>query len=199
VGRGVPRRPLLVIGCLLVASLALGACRRAPEPLPELGRVTPFALVDQAGRPTTEAALRGKVWVAAFLFTRCPTVCPALVAAMKSLESEASAQGLELAFVGFSVDPEHDTPPVLAAFAQANALSSSFTLLTGDLAVIERAADGFKIAVEGRADASADHFGILHGAHLVLVDRDLTLRGHYRVREPAERARLLADVRRLAP
>jgi len=61
----------------LLLFLAAGAagCKRASD-LPALGSVGSFSLTDQAGRPVSAQTLRGKVWAAAFFFTRCPTVCP---------------------------------------------------------------------------------------------------------------------------
>jgi hypothetical protein len=53
--------------------------------------------------------------------------------------------------------------------------------------------DGFKLALDGKADAAAEHYGILHGSHVVLVDRELRLRGYYRTSDDAEMARLLVD------
>jgi protein SCO1/2 len=102
--------------------------------------------------------------------------------------------------VSFSVDAEHDTPAVLAEYARKQQADlASWTFLTGNAELIQQTAvSGFKLATEGRADAGSEHFGILHGSHLVLVDRDLTLRGYYRSEEPEARARLLADAQALA-
>ncbi len=97
--------------------------------------------------------------------------------------------------VSFSVDPEHDTPAVLRDYAtRFRADLSSWSFVTGDLAVVRQAAvEGFKLALEGTADASKEHYGILHGSHLVLVDRDLVIRGYYRTDDEQELDRLLAD------
>jgi protein SCO1/2 len=178
---------------------AFGAsCKRA-EPLPELGALAPFSLQDQEGRQVTADSLRGRPWVAAFVFTRCPTVCPRITARMKDLQSEARRRGAEVRFVSVSVDPEYDTPSVLAAYAQRHGLDlSNWSLLTGDFAVIRTAAEkSFKIGVDGKADAAADHYGITHGSHLVLVDGALTIRGYYRSADDDEMKRLLADLERL--
>lgn len=184
---------------VLALVVLLGACaRRTASPGPPLGAAPGFALVDQAGTPLTAESLRGRTWAAAFLFTRCPTVCPELVRAMRSVGDEARQRGIRLNFVAFSVDPEHDTPPVLAAYAQAHGLdSATYSLVTGPQATIEQVAAGFKVALEGRADARAENYGITHGVHLVLVDPALRVRGYYRVSEPAERQRLLADAVRV--
>jgi protein SCO1/2 len=107
----------------LAAGAALPGCQRhdasAAEVLPSLGTVGPFWLTDQDGRTFTEASLDGKVWVAAFMFTRCPTVCPEMVRRMRSIQEQAKQKGVPLQLVSFSVDPENDTPEVLRAYTAA--------------------------------------------------------------------------------
>jgi protein SCO1 len=185
------RRSLLAAAVGLAAATA---CRREPE-LERLGTLSSFALSDQEGKPFGTAELRGQVWVAAFFFTRCPTICPRLIAALRELQSAAKRAATGLRIVSFSVDPEHDTPAVLKRYAaEQKADLASWSFVTGDAKLIEQTAvSGFKLATEGKADAGADHFGILHGSHLMLVDRELTLRGYYRSEEPEARAKLLAD------
>src|SRR5690606_3323481 len=107
----------------------------AEATLPELGKVGPFALTDQAGERVDNATLAGKPWVAAFMFTRCPTVCPRITAEMKKLQAAAKQKGVSLHWVSFSVDPEHDTPQVLRDYARTHGLDpGNWPLLTGHLA-----------------------------------------------------------------
>lgn len=187
--------PLLAAVALVVAS----ACRRAPE-LPDLGAVPEFAVRDSAGRPVTHETFRGRVWAAAFVFTRCPVACPRVTAAMRDLQARAAASSVALDLVSFTVDPEYDTPEVLRAYAERYAADlRSWSFLTGDAAAIQRAAEqGFKIAVEGRADPAKADFGLQHGTQLVLVDPALRLRGYYATSDPEALLRLLEDARHLA-
>lgn len=178
----------------LIACAALAACRRKPE-LPVLGALPAFALTDQDGKRLGSDELRGKVWVAAFMFTRCPTICPRITRRMRELQIEAAKRKLGLTLVSISVDPENDTPDVLRAYAQKfGADPASWRFLTGDLEVVRKTAvDGVKMALDGKADPSKPDFGILHGTYLVLVDRELRLRGYYRTESPEDTARLLDD------
>lgn len=182
----------------LLASLGAG-CKAKQEPLPDLGKVPAFALTDQRGQAFTRETLAGKVWVAAFMFTRCPTVCPRITRRMAELQQRAKERALPIHLVSFSVDPEHDTPPVLTEYAKRyGADVATWSFVTGNYSVIsETAVRGFKMALEGRADASAPDFGILHGSHLVLVDGAGTMRGFYRTDDAAEIERLLGDLNRL--
>jgi protein SCO1/2 len=166
---------------------------------PELGQVGAFQLTDQGGNSFGSAGLTGTVWVAAFMFTRCPTVCPKITKQMRELQVIAQARGLKIRFVSFSVDPEHDTPSALKAYGERfGADFKSWSFLTGDYEVVKRTTvEGFKMALEGKADPGQDHFGILHGSHLVLVDKAGKLRGYYRANEADAMAQLLSDAARL--
>ena len=183
---------------LLAGAAALLACRRGPE-LPRLGKLGEFSLTDQDGRKTGAAELRDRVWVGAFMFTRCPTICPRITRRMRELQLKARDQDVPITLVSFSVDPEHDTPAVLKEYAaRFSADLSSWRFLTGDLEVVRKTAvDGFKQALEGKADPNAEGFGILHGSHLALVDRNLEIRGFYATDVPQEGARLLDDAGRV--
>ena len=173
------------------------ACHKAP---PELGEVGAFALLDQDGKPDTAQTLRGKIWAAAFMFTRCPTVCPRITRRMRDLQQAAAREELGLELVSFSVDPEHDTPAVLSAYAkQHGADLKSWRFLTGDLEVVRRTSEqGFKLALDGKATEGAEHFGLFHGSHLVLVDGAGKIRGYYRTSEDEQMAALLKDAAALS-
>ena len=184
---------------LLALSLVGAGCTKRPEPLPNLGQVGAFSLLDQHSRTLSAETLRGKVWVAAFFFTHCPTICPRITRRMRELQVAAGQKAPALALVSFSVDPEHDTPPVLLAYAQRfEADGKNWSFLTGDLEVIKRTVvDGFKLALDGKPDPAAENGGIIHGSHLVLVDRTLAIRGYYRTDDEQDMTRLLEDAARL--
>ncbi len=221
-----PRLRGLVSGVSVLALAALGACNRsdgpggssqevvervpgggavterparAEETLPELSHLRPFALRNQAEEPVSLESFRGKVWAAAFMFTRCPTVCPEITRRMKRVQDGAKERGVKLELVSFSVDPEHDTPEVLTKYAEEyGADLASWAFLTGDYETIARTAEeGFKVGLSGRPDPNAEHMGITHGSHLVLVDREGVIRGYYRTSEDAQLERLLVDAARL--
>lgn len=183
----------------------LGACQRleaatTDTELPRLGSVGPFWLKDQDGRTFSEQSLAGKVWVAAFMFTRCPTICPEMTRRMRDLQERARARHVPLELVSFSVDPDNDTPEVLQRYVHEHALdASNWRFVTGDSAVMRAAAEnGFKIGVDGKADPAAPNYGITHGTHLVLLDTEHTIRGYYQSTDPGRVEQLLDDAARLA-
>lgn len=184
--------------CTLLALLV--ACEKKPDPLPAVAQIADFALTDQAGRPVSPKDLRGKVWVAAFMFTRCPTICPRITRRMKEVQAEAKKEQVPLTLVSFSVDPEYDTPAVLSAYASEFKLDTgNWKLLTGDIEVIKKTSvDSFKMALEGQPDSAAEHLGLMHGSHLVLVDGKLQIRGFYRSSDAGIVDRLVRDAKRLS-
>lgn len=193
-----PRSSLSRRAWLLGVLASVGACRREPE-LSVLGQVPAFDFVNQDGKRVTAASLRGSIWVAAFMFTRCPTICPRITRRMRALQERAEAERVTLSLLSISVDPDNDTPEVLRGYAQRfGAVTKTWSFVTGDFAAIQRTAvDGFKFALEGRADAGAADYGIVHGSHLVLVDRELSIRGYYRTDDDAAMTQLLKDATRL--
>jgi len=184
----------LLFGVPVVKSLVRPLAPSAPL----LGDVPPFVLTDQTGRPFTRDDLRGKTWVADFVFTRCPTACPVLSTKMSEIAHRARQLGPSFHLVSFSVDPEHDTPEVLAAYgAQYHADPQKWTFLTGTLGAIEDAVvNGFKIGVD-RNKTHDDFFDIVHGEHLVVVDGHARIRGYFDI-SPEGIDRLMTTVGNVA-
>lgn len=197
----VPRRQLLLLGFgLCAAPLGCKPDAAQAEALPRLGRLQSFQLTNQEGEAVSEQTLRGSVWVAAFLFTRCPTVCPKIMKQLTRMQRTAKDKQIPVKFVCFSVDPEFDTPKVLKAYGERYGVDfSRWWFLTGDSQTIQKTVtDSFKVGLEGSIDEDKEHLGITHGSHLVLVDADLTIRGYYRSSEEAKTRELLLHAAQLA-
>jgi len=93
-------------------------CREDHE-LQDLGSVPAFSLVDQDGQVFTDEALRGHPTIVNFIFTRCDTICPITSMKMARLEEKTrDKRGAAIKLLSITVDPEHDTPDKLAAFAE---------------------------------------------------------------------------------
>jgi protein SCO1/2 len=195
--RGAVGRPLVwaVVIALLAAWPVVWSLRtRVPPPPPVLGTLPGFRLTDQAGGAFGSAELEGRVWIASFVFTRCPTVCPAVTRQMARLQGRTRNLEPALHLVSFSVDPEFDTPPVLAAYAREHRASPRmWTFVTGPAdAVRETVERGLRIHV-GRDPADPSPAGISHGTHLVLVDGAARIRGYYDPDDPDAMDRLVRD------
>jgi protein SCO1/2 len=184
----MPAEALVRAAAVFFASAALlcAACPAKPE-LPVIGRVPDFTLTDQRGRAVHGRDLDGKVVVADFIFTRCTTVCPMLTAQMANFRRRLGEGAERVQFISITVDPGHDTPQVLAAYAQRHGAPSSWLFLTGDVASINRVVvQGFRVAMGAvTADTAGDQgeFDILHAQHFVLVDKHRRIRGYYRTDE----------------
>jgi protein SCO1/2 len=159
-------------------------------PLPAYGQVPEFRLTSQTGEPFDRKALEGKVWVADFIFTHCPGPCPRLSAHMRRIQS-AVAELPDVRLISFSVDPERDTPTVLAEYANRyRALPGRWFFLTGDRKTLD--------ALDRRAFMLGNVDGTLeHSTRFVLVDRRGKIRGYYGTSEDDPTARLIVDIRRL--
>jgi protein SCO1 len=159
---------------------------------PATSRPFTFDLVSQRGARVTDAALRGRIHVASFIFTRCSGICPALTRQLRRVQEQAPKDVL---MVSYSVTPDLDSPADLAAFGRAQRIDPDrWLLLTGSAAPIYRLARDFYFADDRRVRA-ADEF--LHTEKVLLVDRRGDLRGVYNGTVPFDMERLLADIRRL--
>ena len=129
-------------------------------------------LTDHTGKPRRLEDFRGKAVVLFFGFTHCPDVCPTTLAdvsqAVKSLGSDADRVQVLLV----TVDPERDTPEVLAKYVTA--FDPRFLGLYGDAAATQRAAKEFKIFYEKRKTGSS--YSMDHSAQSYVLDPQGRLR-----------------------
>jgi protein SCO1 len=171
-----------------LAALVLVGCSSRPA-LPELGTTAPFKLTEHTNQEFDSASLKGKVWVADFMFTTCPGPCPRMSSQMHQVQMALEKQGIQL--VSFTVDPEHDTPEVLAEYGRTfKASPGVWHFLTGAKADLNHLAkDVFKLGV---VDGSLEH-----STRFVLVDRTGQIRGYYLTSDADAIPRLIEDARRL--
>lgn len=191
----------VLVAALVLPLLVLGVLRaRPPEPLPQLGALPPFTFTRQDGQPFGLEQLRGRPWVANFIFTRCPTICPLFTQKMKGVQDKTASLGERLPLVSFSVDPKYDTPERLAAYAQKHgAHPARWSFLTGDYARLkDTIVNGFKISMGSESPDEQDVLAIFHGTHFVLVDAQGQVRGYYDSDDAEATARLVRDAERLA-
>jgi cytochrome oxidase Cu insertion factor (SCO1/SenC/PrrC family) len=120
----------------------------SPAHLPVYGAVPDFALIDQRVRPVRHGDLIGKVWIASFIFTHCPDECPLMTAEMARFQSDL-ADFADLRLVSISIDPDRDTPAVLAQYAERfDADPDRWFFLTGDKgAIYQLAKEGFRLGI----------------------------------------------------
>lgn len=160
--------------------LALAEARRQHQPpLPVLGRIADFTLTNQTGQTTTLADLTNHVWVADIIFTRCPGPCPRMTAQMKSLQ-DLLPPASRAKLVTLTTDPEFDTPPVLAKYADHyQADPNRWLFLTGTKAAVA-ALGGDSLKLGSVPVKPADRHGefdlFIHTTLFVMVDKHARLR-----------------------
>lgn len=174
--------------------VAGGAIASGPgAPLPALWPAPSFSYVDQNGRRFTDRELRGHVWISDFIFTTCTSICPMMTASMAQLQKAIDNRSVE--FVSFSVDPDHDTPEVLARYAKAwQADESRWHFLSTDKKNLPGTAAGMKTFVKPPDKDSP----IQHSAVFLLVDPKGMVRGVYDSSDSEALDRLANDALTLA-
>src|SRR5581483_7993861 len=95
----------------------VGSSASELESLGVYGEVPDFRLTERSGRPVGRAELLGKVWLANFIYTQCTETCPIQTALLARLQPEL-ARAADFRLVSITVDPEHDTAPVLRKYAE---------------------------------------------------------------------------------
>lgn len=224
---------VLVVAAGLAAAPALIRLARAPaadnsvrlDTLDLRGQVPSFSLIERSGRRVARDGLLGMIWLANFIYTECTESCPVQSLEIAHLQSEF-AGARDLRFVSITVDPQHDTPEVLARYAERyGADRERWLFLTGDKrAVYCLARDGFHLGVVDQADpnpppcdrtaqlsrtllvwlaptpAFATHGSrglLMHSARLVLIDRAGRIRAYHLATDEESLARLRPNLRAL--
>lgn len=185
------------------------------EEPPVLSALTDFRLTNRDGRPISLHDLAGSTWVADFIFTRCGGPCPMMTQRLAALGERLPA-GVRR--VSFTVDPDYDSPEVLADYAARYDAPDSWLFLTGSREEIwQLSVAGFKLGVgaapqepaEGAPEAETpsapspgpppDHPGpIFHSTRFVLVDALGRIRGYYDAFEQESLDRLVREARAVA-
>jgi len=178
----------------LAVVLALSAVGCGDDELPEILVVRDFTLTSHRDEPFSSAELDGEVWVASFVFTSCPDVCPLITNQVANLHRRVTDERVR--FVSVSVDPEVDTPARLADYAQRYGADDRWVFLTGEpSAVREVVTQTFRVPM-GAPRGDEGGYDIAHAEQLFLVDADGVLRGRYDTdREGMDR--LARDIERL--
>ncbi len=193
----------VVCGTFLWLKLAPKSVHRTSEVRPleglnRYGAVPEFSLVERGGRSVTLADVRGKVWIADFIYTNCEDTCPLQSVAMAKLQARFGNYS-ELRLVSFSVDPERDTPHALARYAERyQADTERWLFLTGDKEEIARLVQlGFRLSAAALTDGDSKEIVIIHSPRFVLVDSNNEIRGYYDSRDGTALERLTNDATKL--
>lgn len=163
--------------------------RELPPELPVLVELPQYNLTNEFGRDFGSRELEGRSYIANFIFTSCPTTCPAIMEKSQRIQKRIRGLGTKVALVSFTVDPEFDTPAVLNKYARGlsanphvwtflttedkeemrELLVEGFRVPMGDLEEFEAVVDGYEVSM----------WDIAHTERMVLVDDQGRVRGYY--------------------
>lgn len=200
---------------LIAFLLTLTGCQSGDDKLPILGQrgavtkvvdgkpvtdstyqtIPEFAFVSQYGDTVTASTLAGKIYVADFFFTSCPTICPKMKVQLKRVyEKYKGNAGVML--LSHTIDPAHDSVPVLKEFADNLGVTGrQWLLVTGDRDKIYDIGQN-SYMVTAQADPTAPG-GVVHSGAFILVDKSRHIRGIYDGTTEAGVDKLMADMDRL--
>jgi protein SCO1 len=197
---------LIGVTALVVLLLAVHGLRATSvQALPVYGQITDFALTNQDGTNYSLADLRGHVWVADIIFTRCPGPCLKMTRQMKGLQDSLPAAS-EARLVTLTTDPDFDTPAVLKAYSQRfSAEPGRWTFLTGAKPQIAKLAiDSLKLTAIPKApeERASPEDLFIHSTIFVIADKRGQLRGVFETTgdgiDPEKvKSEILAAVRQL--
>lgn len=164
---------------LLFAALAGGVLWHESNNVPGLGRSVitgradvggPFQLIDHTGKPVTDADYRGRYMLIYFGFSFCPDVCPTTLAVMAQALDKLGPEARRVTPIMITIDPERDTPEVLADYMKA--FGPSFVGLTGSVAAIKDVEKKYRVyAVKKPLDPAKPKagYGMDHSSVLYLM------------------------------
>ena len=185
--------PIVTLALLLwLRQLEVNALRQ--RTVSAYGSVPEFELTNQDGKAFGSAQLRGKIWIADFIYTTCPGPCPMISSRMSEMQKPLEKTDVHL--VSFTVDPAKDTPQVLRGYAEKlQAELGRWDFLTGSQSTIYNLSrNGFKLAV---SDGSHEKGIPVHSTRMILVDRHGDIRGYYNAVEADAVTKLVADTTHL--
>lgn len=139
--------------------------------------IPPFSFTDQDGNTVTEKTVEGRIYVADFIFTSCPSICPIMTGNLKKVQDEFK-DNPNLLILSHSIDPSFDSPEVLKKYAaEKGADTKMWKFLTGNqdsiYDICEKSYMAFAQINEGAPG------GYLHSGFLVLIDKNRHIRGAY--------------------
>ena len=142
-----------------------------------IGTVPDFSFTDQNGKTISNSDYKGKVYVAEFFFTTCPSICPIMNQNMVKVQNEFYGNP-NLGIASFSIDPDYDTPEILRDYANSYQITNpNWHLLTGEkVKIFDLANSGFNLYVGENSEVEG---GFEHSGYFALIDQEGKIRYRY--------------------
>lgn len=198
----------LTLAVLAAVMLGTGTVRAETAPpadddQPEVGIVSRYLLMDHKGRAVSDQDFRGSFQLIAFGYTFCPDICPTTLAEMSLIMDKLGKTSERLQPLFVSVDPERDTPEVLARYTAY--FHPRIIGLTGSPELVRRVADHFKVRYEKHWEPGAekDKYSVDHSAGMYLLGPDGRFLAKFAYASPpqeiADRLKVMLDDPSLQP
>ena len=157
--------------------------------------IADFKLINQNGDTITQEDYKGKIYVADFFFTTCPTICPVMTGNMVEIQ-ETIKNDDEVMLLSHSVTPVIDSVPQLKKYAlEKGVIDSKWNLVTGDKKQIYELARKSYLAVKTVGDGGP--YDMIHTENFMLIDKKGQIRGFYDGTNKEDIQRLLKDIKKL--
>lgn len=154
-----------------------------------------YRLLDQDSAVVTPETVEGKIYVADFFFTSCPSICPIMKTEMLRVYNEFQATD-DLMILSHSIDPEYDTVALLKDYAERLGVADNkWRFLTGDKDEIFNLSESSYMITTTEDDTAPG--GYIHSGAFFLVDTKKRIRGVYDGTESDQVDRLMGDIRKL--
>lgn len=151
-----------------------------------------FKLVNQNGKTITQHDYEGKIYVADFFFTTCPSICPIMTKNMAALQDKI-LNDPDVMLLSHTVTPEIDNVAQLKKYALEKGVNDAkWNLVTGDKKQIYNLARKSYLAV--KEDGDGGPYDMIHTENFILVDKERRIRGFYDGTKAEEIKKLLADI-----
>ena len=156
-------------------------------------RIADFELINQNGKTVTQENFNGKIYVADFFFTTCPTICISMTDNLLKVQKEIQ-NNPNILLISHSVTPKIDSVTQLKKYAIEKGINDKkWHLVTGDKKEIYKLARKSYLAVKDEGDGGP--FDMIHTENFILVDPDKRIRGFYDGTDPKEIKRLLLEIK----
>lgn len=156
-------------------------------------RISNFRFANQLGDTVEADALKGKILIVDYFFTRCPNPCPTLTKNMKRMQDAYLKSDTLIHFISFTVDPERDSVPVLKRYADSYKVRhNNWWMLTGEKSDIYNLA--FQEFKAGVVDGGQVDTAFLHTNKFYLLDKNRVIRGWYDGTDTADLTRMARDI-----
>ncbi|WP_224999579.1 SCO family protein [Cesiribacter sp. SM1] len=155
-----------------------------------------FAFYNQDSVLITDETVAGKVYVADFIFTTCPSICIPMAKEMLRVYDKYGNNS-DFMILSHSIDPDYDTVPVLKEYASRLGVadSSNWHFLTGgETDVFTLGEKRYFVTAQKNEKAPG---GVLHSGAFILIDGRGRIRGVYDGTDPAEVDKLMLDIDKL--